>query len=409
MKSLPKELEKRIEKVIAMRFYNLVTPYNVIRWLFNFDDEDVELAIQLLEHVVFLRDNDIKKRLKDSFQSLPSNKTKHIVPLGEPGKSGAAVSYWIHGMFKNKGRYYSDLERFLDYRNSEEWNPKKNIVVFVDDIVGSGGSVISALSVDDKLRSEVLQEAKNGNVFIVAAVIMRDGRDYVKSKLPGVNVVGDVQCKGFDPHEKLFGSYFKTKNVREMCYKYGIQLYKEYPLGYENTQCLVLMQHSSPNNSIPVLWSNNEYNGKEWNPLVPRNNLLKVQRAYSDRNTVRKWLVCLKELFFAPDNDIDLKFIFTKEHLNLVFILICLLKKKSEAVIVNAMGISCAEMDILWQEGIKKKIWDKQHKPTKFAVKRYSEAVRMSHILDDNGKKRDDTNFDERNYIYIPETFKGVK
>lgn len=57
----------------------------------------------------------------------------------------------------------------------------------------------------------------------------------------------------------------------------------------------------------------------------------------------------------------------------------------------------------------KEKIWDKQHKPTKFAVKRYSEAVRMSHILDDNGKKRDDTNFDERNYIYIPETFKGVK
>ena len=68
MKSLPKELEKRIEKVIAMRFYNLVTPYSVIRWLFNFDDEDVELAIQLLEHVVYLRDNDIKKRLKDSFQ-----------------------------------------------------------------------------------------------------------------------------------------------------------------------------------------------------------------------------------------------------------------------------------------------------------------------------------------------------
>ena len=409
MKSLPKELEKRIEKVIAMRFYNLVTPYNVIRWLFNFDDEDVELAVQLLEHVVYLRDNDIKKRLKDSFQSLPAYKTKHIVPLGEPGKSGAAVSYWIHGMFKNKARYYSDLERFLDYRNSEEWNPKKNIVVFVDDIVGSGGSVISALSVDEKLRTEVLEEASIGNVYIVAAVIMRDGRDYVKSKMPGVNLVGDVQCKGFDPHENLFGSYFKTKNVREMCYKYGIQLYKEHPLGYENTQCLVLMQHSSPNNSIPVLWSDNEYNGKQWNPLVPRNNFLKVQRAYSDRNTVRRWLACLKDIFITPDTDINLKFVFTTEHLNLAFMLICLLKKKSEAAIVNAMGISYAEMDILWQEGIKKKLWDKQHKPKKFAVERYGETIRMSNILDGNDNKHDDMNIDERNYIYIPETFKGVK
>ena len=409
METLSKELDNRIEKVVTLRFYNQITPYDVIRWLCNFDDADVELAMQLLEHIVYLRDNDIKKRLKDSFRFLPARKIKHIVPLGKPGKSGAAVSYWIHGMFKNKARYYSDLERFLDYRNSEEWNPKKNIVVFVDDIVGSGGSVISALSVDDKLRSEVLQEAKKGNVFIVAAVIMRNGRDYVKSKIPGVNIVGDVQCKGFDPHENLFGSYFKTKNVREMCYKYGIQLYKEYPLGYENTQSLVLMQHSSPNNSIPILWSNNKYNGKEWIPLEPRDNLLRVQRAYSDRTTVRWWLICLKDIFIAPNADIDLKFIFTKEHLNLVFILICLLKKKSEAVIVNAMGISCAEMDILWQEGIKKNIWDKQHKPTKFAVKRYGEAVRMSHILDDNDKKHDDTNFDERNYIYIPETFKGVK
>lgn len=409
MKSFSKELENRIEKVISMRFYNLITPYEVIRWLCNFDDEDVELAVQLLEHVVYLRDNDIKKRLKDSFQSLPSNKTKHIVPLGEPGKSGAAVSYWIHGMFKNKARYYSDLERFLDYRNSEEWNPKKNIVVFVDDIVGSGNSVKTALSVGDKLRTEVLEEARLGNVYIVAAVIMRDGRDYVKSEILGVNIIGDVQCKGFDPQEKLFGSYFKTKNVREMCYKYGIQLYKEYPLGYENTQCLVLMQHSSPNNSIPVLWSDNEYNGKQWNPLVPRNNFLKVQRAYSDRNTVRRWLVCLKDVFNTPDSNIDLKFLFTKEHLNLVFMLVCLLKKKSEAVMLNAMGISCAEMDILWQEGVKKKIWDKQHRPTKFAVERYGEAIRMSHILDGNDNKHDDMNFDERNYIYIPETFKGVK
>ena len=52
MKSFSKELENRIEKVISMRFYNLITPYEIIRWLCNFDDEDVELAIQLLEHVV---------------------------------------------------------------------------------------------------------------------------------------------------------------------------------------------------------------------------------------------------------------------------------------------------------------------------------------------------------------------
>lgn len=45
MQTLSKEIEKRIEDIVSVRFYNQITPYDVIRWLFNFDDEDVELAV----------------------------------------------------------------------------------------------------------------------------------------------------------------------------------------------------------------------------------------------------------------------------------------------------------------------------------------------------------------------------
>lgn len=409
MQTLSKDLDERIEKIVSLRFFNHITPYDVIRWLCNFDDSDVELAVQLLEHVLYLRDNDVKKRLNDSFLSLPKNKTKHIVPLGNPGKSGVAVSYWIQGLFKRKAKYYSDIERFLDYRNSTSWNKKRNIIVFVDDFIGSGNSVVTALSVDEKLRAEVIEDANAGIAYIISSVIMRDGVDLIKSKIPNINVIGDMQCKGFDPHENLFGSYVKTKNIREMCYKYGTQLYPNSPLGYKNTQSLVLMQHSSPNNSIPVLWSNQKYNGMDWVPLVPRDNLLKVKRAYNDRNTVYRWLVCLKDLFAAPDADIDLKHLFTRNNLELVFIFICLVKKKSEAVIINSMGVSCVEMEFLWREGIRKQLWDSQHKPTNFAIGRYKEAIKMYHILDVEAQKYDESNFEERDYIYIPETFKGVK
>lgn len=41
MQTLSKEIEKRIENIVSVRFYNQITPYDVIRWLFNFDDEDV--------------------------------------------------------------------------------------------------------------------------------------------------------------------------------------------------------------------------------------------------------------------------------------------------------------------------------------------------------------------------------
>ena len=78
MQTLSKEIEKRIEDIVSVRFYNQITPYDVIRWLFNFDDEDVELAVQLLEHVVFLRDDDVKGRLYDQIVKLPNDRRKLV-------------------------------------------------------------------------------------------------------------------------------------------------------------------------------------------------------------------------------------------------------------------------------------------------------------------------------------------
>lgn len=414
MQTLSKEIEKRIENIVSVRFYNQITPYDVIRWLFNFDDKDVELAVQLLEHVVFLRDDDVKGRLYEQILKLPNDTRKHIVPLGKPGKSGAAVSYWIHGLMKRKElrkmRFHSSIEEFISYRNSVEWETQKDVVVYVDDFIGSGGSVVTALSFEEKnVRPEVLSDACSGRLYVVAAIVMDNGYSKITKDISGAVILGDSHCKGFDPHKKVFGSYFKTKAVREMCYKYGEQLYKGCPLGYENTQSLLLMQHSSPNNTIPVLWSDNQYQGRNWNPLVPRNNLLKIERAYTDRNSVFRWLSCLKKIFVDGSECVDYGLLFTKSNFNLVFILICLIRRKSEAFIYNAMGISFVEMERLWQEGMDKGIWDSKHKPTSLALNEYKDAIKRYKILRNDGRQEFSPILDEKDNIYIPETFRGVK
>lgn len=414
MQTLSKEIEKRIENIVSVRFYNQITPYDVIRWLFNFDDKDVELAVQLLEHVVFLRDDDVKGRLYEQILKLPNDTRKHIVPLGKPGKSGAAVSYWIHGLMKRKElrkmRFHSSIEEFISYRNSVEWETQKDVVVYVDDFIGSGGSVVTALSFEEKnVRPEVLSDACSGRLYVVAAIVMDNGYSKITKDISGAVILGDSHCKGFDPHKKVFGSYFKTKAVREMCYKYGEQLYKGCPLGYENTQSLVLMQHSSPNNTIPVLWSDNQYQGRNWNPLVPRNNLLKIEWAYTDRNSVYRWLSCLKKIFVNGSECVDYGLLFTKSNFNLVFILICLIRRKSEAFIYNAMGISFVEMERLWQAGMDKGIWDSKHKPTSLALNEYKDAIKRYKILRNDGRQEFSLILDEKDNIYIPETFRGVK
>ena len=414
MQTLSKEIEKRIEDIVSVRFYNQITPYDVIRWLFNFDDEDVELAVQLLEHVVFLRDDDVKGRLYEQVMKLPKDRTKHIVPLGKPGKSGAAISYWIHGLMKRNDlqsmNFHSSVEAFISYRNSVAWKTLNDVVVYVDDFIGSGGSVVEALSLDKKrVRPEVLSDACSGRLYVVAAIVMDNGYSKITKDISGAVILGDSHCKGFDPHKKIFGSYFKTKAVREMCYKYGEQLYKGCPLGYKNTQSLVLMQHSSPNNTVPVLWSDNQYQGRIWTPLVPRNNLLKIGRAYTDRNSVYRWLSCLKKIFVGGSESVDFGFLFTKSNFNLVFILICLIRRKSEVFIYNAMGISFVEMERLWQEGMDKGIWDSKHNPTSLALNEYKDAMKRYKILRDEGRKEFSLILDEKDNIYIPETFRGVK
>ena len=414
MQTLSNEIEKRIEDIVSVRFYNQITPYDVIRWLFNFDDEDVELAVQLLEHVVFLRDDDVKGRLYEQVMKLPKDRTKHIVPLGKPGKSGAAISYWIHGLMKRNDlqsmNFHSSLEAFISYRNSVAWETLNDVVVYVDDFIGSGGSVVEALSLDKKrVRPEVLSDACTGRLYVVAAIVMDNGYSKITKDISGAVILGDSHCKGFDPHKKIFGSYFKTKAVREMCYKYGEQLYKGCPLGYKNTQSLVLMQHSSPNNTVPVLWSDNQYQGRIWTPLVPRNNLLKIGRAYTDRNSVYRWLSCLKKIFVGGSESVDFGLLFTKSNFNLVFILICLIRRKSEVFIYNAMGISFVEMERLWQEGMDKGIWDSKHNPTSLALNEYKDAMKRYKILRDEGRKEFSLILDEKDNIYIPETFRVVK
>ena len=413
MQTLSKEIEKRIEDIVSVRFYNQITPYDVIRWLFNFDDEDVELAVQLLEHVVFLRDDDVKGRLYEQVMKLPKDRTKHIVPLGKPGKSGAAISYWIHGLMKRNDlqcmNFHSSVEAFISYRNSVAWETLNDVVVYVDDFIGCGGSVVDALSLEENIvRPEVLSDASSGRLYVVAAVVMDNGYSEITKDISGAIILGDSYCKGFDPHKKVFGSYFKTKAVREMCYKYGAQLYKGCPLGYKNTQSLVLMQHSSPNNTVPVLWSDNQYQGRKWIPLVPRNNILKIKRAYTDRTSVYRWLSCLKKIIVGGNEYVDFSLLFTKSNFNLVFILICLIRRKSEAFIYNTMGISLVEMDSLWQEGIDKKIWDSKHKPTSLALNEYKDAIKRYKLLRDEGMQEFRI-WDEKDNIYIPETFSGVK
>ena len=90
-----------------------------------------------------------------------------------------------------------------------------------------------------------------GNTVFLCGIIMRHALDYLNKRFPQITIkYGDVKTRAFQDEPSPFGGYVKSKRIREFAYKYGSELYKDYPLGFKNTQSLVIIEHSSPNNII---------------------------------------------------------------------------------------------------------------------------------------------------------------
>ena len=77
---------------------------------------------------------------------------------------------------------------------------------------------------------------------------------------------------------------------------------------------------------------------------------------------------------------------------------------ETEVVIANDMGLTNDDMAFLFEEGEKVGLWDKDHKVTLEAQKALAEASKIFRI---ENKNKSLILVDDRNYMYIPETFRG--
>ena len=101
--------------------------------------------------------------------------------------------------------------------------------------------------------------------------------------------------------------------IRPICEKYGKILYEKHPLGYDNTQALIVFPHNTPNNTLPIIWASErneaKYSKKIWYPLFERRKFsvktsnttikrIKGNFFYNRDSIVKKMLDFLKSDFF---------------------------------------------------------------------------------------------------------------
>lgn len=427
------ELQKRIVDTIRYRFYDRLDLYDVYLWLDNFTDDEQELAVSVFEKLEYYREEDLLRILsqclyhivKDKWEA--SNKSVYLrfVPLGKPGKSGHVIQYLVKNLLKHKQPIYTKGVTFYNHANeiNVQTLTDEDVVIFLDDIIGSGDTFINAVSptVEKNNKAgekiEIPNEWTIGNVVkpdtpyqvvLLSSILMDKGKARLEKAFPYVKLCGEERLHAFGKNKSPFGGYLKMKKVREFCYKYGAKICAGRELGYSNSQAMILFAHAIPNNTLPIIWVDEyEEEGvrKKWQPLIPRNQMEKQSMAFIQRMDNNRWVFKLSHFFGVDLDNPDWKGVIQDKNVKLIYLLRCLEKNIPEAVIANDMGLTNDDMCVLFEEGIKVGMWDKEHHVTPDAQKALAEAAKVFNIQkkEEKGVKM----IDDRDYMYLPETFRG--
>ncbi len=393
--------EQRITKAIESRFYNVLTFYNVALWLNNFEQDDFDDAITVLEHVEYYRFDDcidmIKQRLISIFSKIPNLNKRSILitPVGDPGKSGDMLEYLTRRVLKDSKneQLFNGLNVLFNRVEyiSGPLGDSFDVIIYVDDFIGTGDTFT-----DFYTEKDLHERTVNVDQYLMCYFILDTGKKRLNKKMPSIKVVGEQKVQVFQSKQSPFGCYAKKLPIRKMCYRYGRKLFS-YPLGYENSQSLVCFENTTPNNTLPIIWCE-----KNWVPLFPRFFKYRGARAAESRLDIKRWLPYFKDVLIDVENDAPCV-LYSPVNATLLYLLTLKEANQNDYVIINKMGITMNDLDKLYQEGIEKNMWNNEHQITESCHDLFLEFKKKRKFAGAN----DSPDSISDNIIYVPEIFNG--
>jgi hypothetical protein len=159
-------------------------------------------------------------------------------------------------------------------------NSGKVVVVCVDDFVGTGQSALHDLQQNVIPRLETLGPDWFNRVLLIYAAIVgfESGLQHIEDEFSSlVSVVCTHRLtdadKAFHEENNLFSSVDERLRARKIASDIGLKLEKKHPLGWEDSQALVVFPETVPNNTLPILYKDkggSVYEGKPWKALFRR-------------------------------------------------------------------------------------------------------------------------------------------
>jgi hypothetical protein len=234
----------------------------VLRWLEQFPDEDLPLAVQVIRSIRYFNRLNVRLMTEHLFHiavdELKERGYKRLcfVAVDKPGSGASIVARVLReSVRKSHHRLLSMLELI-------RIDPAKiDAVVFVDDFSGTGRTL------EDWWQSvEPLVRPIGVAVFVGLLVLNEPARERIEqfADVLSVEELG-ISANVLTSENSQFSNSEKAALV-EHCQRTGCG--PEFERGFGQCGLLLSFKHGCPNNSLPVLWYGEL--GKKWRPLFKR-------------------------------------------------------------------------------------------------------------------------------------------
>ncbi|WP_278378337.1 phosphoribosyltransferase-like protein [Chryseobacterium arthrosphaerae] len=410
---------KKIE-IILPRLKHSLLPSKIIKWLENFNDDEVDSMLKVLSLYEYISYNEFLARLDDHFSELlshiPINDEILVFPYGKMGKSGMFVTYPLaktnaYLKIKNKNR----IEISNDIQNLKKKQIKH--IVFLDDFIGTGKTFTDTFSQNSILQN-FIRNNNIQNLYLLSCVIMKKGKKHIKDTIPSIKIFGDERDKFFALNTPLqiydYDARIKIKQIiSEYCKSFNLEFEKKkVKYGYGESQSFISFFHSTPNNCLSIIW--NENNG--WIPLYPRYSKTKIEEARELKKQVFFFVdICNKlkiEINAALRDFRNFKFNSsgkiknTKQDHSVVLLLFLKSYGYEDFIIAHILGLSKQELNVIYLEAKQCDVIDSEFTITS---KGHQFLRRLKEISkSENMRKESDYNLSIKKELYLPITLNGT-
>lgn len=241
---------------------------DVKKWLACFQDSEVSLALRICERLKFYTDAEIRDICSDiakKIRSLIGGEFEKTIfyPLGiSSSASGSNFLYSLRKELKLDESHFPQKE--MDCYLHCDCN-----LIFIDDIIGSGKQAVGFY--------KKYLKGTEAKCYYFSLLGFENGISKVRQETGFIQVMSgrilSAENRVFDSCSRVFTAE-ERESIKRICEKYGRKLYKDHPLGYDDTEALIVFPHNCPNNTLPLIWAgeNNEGAAGEihWHPLWER-------------------------------------------------------------------------------------------------------------------------------------------